>query len=321
MQTNSKGVPKWEPRARLGIYLGRSPSHASNVALVLNPRTGLVSPQFHVVFDDDFTTVPHLRKGTMPPNWAQLVEGSREKVTEEFYDISKTWFDPASDETADEIIHPDTSANEGDPVPPIPSVNEGDTQPPTVTQDSEGATVHTDSQASEGDIDPNDLLMPDMINLETAGHRRSPRIASQPPKKYNFCSIAAKFCALGVLMAATISSPVQVFSHGQACVNSVVHKCNVVNANFDGTYNEIHHMVMAAGGADNESYTFREMLQQDDAASFIEAMKKETNAHESRGHWEVIKRSSIPYGTKTIQAIWSFKRKRFPDGLINKYKA
>mgnify|MGYP000436230487 FL=1 len=28
LQTNSKGVPKWEPRARLGIYVGRSSSHA-----------------------------------------------------------------------------------------------------------------------------------------------------------------------------------------------------------------------------------------------------------------------------------------------------
>ena len=42
LQTNPKGVPKWEPRARLGIYLGRSPAHASRVALVLNPNTGLV---------------------------------------------------------------------------------------------------------------------------------------------------------------------------------------------------------------------------------------------------------------------------------------
>ncbi|KAL7463024.1 hypothetical protein ACHAXS_005996 [Conticribra weissflogii] len=55
-----EGAPKWEPRARLGIYVGRSPNHAGSVALVLNPKTGLVSPQYHVVFDDDFTTVPHL---------------------------------------------------------------------------------------------------------------------------------------------------------------------------------------------------------------------------------------------------------------------
>ena len=63
------GPPKWDPRARLGMYLGHSPSHAGSVALVLNLRTGLVSPQYHVVIDDDFLTVPSLRAGTVPSNW------------------------------------------------------------------------------------------------------------------------------------------------------------------------------------------------------------------------------------------------------------
>ena len=67
LQKNPKGSPKWYPRAVLGIYLGRSPANAGNVALVLNPNTGLVSPQYHVISDDDFTTAPHLRKGTVPP--------------------------------------------------------------------------------------------------------------------------------------------------------------------------------------------------------------------------------------------------------------
>ncbi len=50
-------LPKWESCTLIGIYAGRSPSHASNIALILNPKIGHVSPQFHVVFDDDFTTV------------------------------------------------------------------------------------------------------------------------------------------------------------------------------------------------------------------------------------------------------------------------
>mmetsp|Transcript_5612 Transcript_5612/g.10246 ORF Transcript_5612/g.10246 Transcript_5612/m.10246 type:complete len:106 (+) Transcript_5612:126-443(+) len=75
-QTNSKGIPKWEPRARVRIYLGRLPSHAGNVALVINLKTGLVSPQFHVVFNNDFTMVTHLRKGTIPSNWKALVKNS-----------------------------------------------------------------------------------------------------------------------------------------------------------------------------------------------------------------------------------------------------
>ena len=43
--------------------------------------------------------------------------------------------------------------------------------------------------------------------------------------------------------------------------------------------------------------------------------------HESRDHWKIMNRRNMPTGSKTIMAIWSFKRKRFPDGSLNKHKA
>jgi hypothetical protein len=55
MQRGGKGS-KWEERARVGIHLGNSPVHARNVSLVLNVETGLVSPQFHVKYDDFLET-------------------------------------------------------------------------------------------------------------------------------------------------------------------------------------------------------------------------------------------------------------------------
>ena len=67
--------------------------------------------------------------------------------------------------------------------------------------------------------------------------------------------------------------------------------------------NEFHHMVLAAGKSNNKTYTFHEMLKQDDAADFIKAMQKEADDHASRGHWQIVKRSEIPAGVKTIQAI------------------
>ncbi|MFN9981059.1 MAG: hypothetical protein ACK53Y_14125, partial [bacterium] len=44
----------WIDRTRIGINLGPSPRHASSVALILNLKTGLVSPQFHCQYDDLF---------------------------------------------------------------------------------------------------------------------------------------------------------------------------------------------------------------------------------------------------------------------------
>ena len=48
LQSGLPMLPKWEPRARMGIYVGPSPAHALSVELILNPRTGHVSPQFHM---------------------------------------------------------------------------------------------------------------------------------------------------------------------------------------------------------------------------------------------------------------------------------
>ena len=54
---SGQGSPKWKQRSRLGVYLGPLPSHARSLTLVLNLRTGHVSPQFHLKFDDFFETV------------------------------------------------------------------------------------------------------------------------------------------------------------------------------------------------------------------------------------------------------------------------
>ena len=76
LQSGVGGAPEWEPRSRLGIYVGHSPLHAGSVVLILNPRTGHVSPQFHVVFDDHFTTVPFMEKNEVPPHWASWLRTS-----------------------------------------------------------------------------------------------------------------------------------------------------------------------------------------------------------------------------------------------------
>jgi len=56
---SGKSLPRWSPRARLGLNLGLSPTHARNVYLVLNLTTGCVSPQYHCRFDDFFETTRH----------------------------------------------------------------------------------------------------------------------------------------------------------------------------------------------------------------------------------------------------------------------
>jgi hypothetical protein len=50
-------LPKFKPRSKRGVFLGLSPKHSSTVPLVLNLDTANIGAQFHVVFDDWFTSV------------------------------------------------------------------------------------------------------------------------------------------------------------------------------------------------------------------------------------------------------------------------
>jgi hypothetical protein len=55
------------------MFLGLSQKHASEVPLVLNLGTGSITTQFHVVFDDIFTTVPSIERETEPPeHWVEI---------------------------------------------------------------------------------------------------------------------------------------------------------------------------------------------------------------------------------------------------------
>ena len=86
-----KGPPKWEPRSCIGVYLGHLPFHARSVTLVSNTNTGRLSPQYHVVFGNDFPTVPFMEAGTIPTNWEDIVKCSSESSTTKYVTLADTW--------------------------------------------------------------------------------------------------------------------------------------------------------------------------------------------------------------------------------------
>lgn len=78
---DGRSLPKWAPRSRRGQYLGISPQHSSTVGRILNHRTGAVTPQYHVVYDDMYTTVPNAQDMT-PFNaevWNNLIQFGLER--------------------------------------------------------------------------------------------------------------------------------------------------------------------------------------------------------------------------------------------------
>ena len=69
-----------------------------SLALVITPETGHVTSQFNVVFDDEFSTVPFMREGIIPPNWTDLVQRRSQSGAIENIDLEDTWFTPDLEE-------------------------------------------------------------------------------------------------------------------------------------------------------------------------------------------------------------------------------
>jgi hypothetical protein len=84
---DGKKIPKWSPRARLGLFLDFSDVHSSQVPLVLNVETKKISPQFHVIFDDTFTTVHSLPSNKpIDEQWKEILKFDRDCFAEVDYD-------------------------------------------------------------------------------------------------------------------------------------------------------------------------------------------------------------------------------------------
>ena len=383
------GTPKWEPRSRIGVYLGHSPFHAGSVALVFNPRTGRVSPQYHVVFDDTFSTVPYMDAGTVPPHWEDLLRHSSEKATDEDFDLAQDWMDsterlpgqpnesagsritdpyavvaesaPAGGESSNlataPMVRPPADASPSTIADRIMQATEGGNKRPSlasptdsnaaassilkrrrvnsnddaraVSQNDFGSPVDTDARAGS------QLTMPQRVNLHEAGLRRSPRLKELEGKKKsnekahvtwasNVTKVVTLLSIFSFVSDASITLPSYSISPDASLAEKMVSRFHEVNELYDGTLNAIHTYAFSAITLDmsnNEVFTYTKAMQQPDSNQFIEAMAKEIEDHESRHHWKIVRRSTIPPGHKTIQAIWSFKRKRFPDGTLNKHKA
>ena len=141
-------IPKWNSRARQGIFVGFSTKHSSTVPLIFNPTTQHISPQYHVIFDDAFSSVPSL---TTPAErdeiFANLFHSSREKYIDEM--------DPEASEVqldAEWLDNDHTTSNDG--------VSEGvlDGSPDSLVDgvlegDSDGSIHGVLEGAADGSVD------------------------------------------------------------------------------------------------------------------------------------------------------------------------
>ena len=298
-------LPKWQPRSRMAVYLGNSPDHAVNAPLVLNTRSGLVSPQYHVVFDDSFTTTKSLRTDELPSNWLTLfnnIESYLDPADEAVHVLSADWRDPVATRTlhGKVIEQPNHHAiAPGHPIPESP-----DTTPisalPLETSLPLNLKVHP--KRSRG-----------ALQAPSAPVTRSQRVSTHPyPTRFKQI--------LHANIASLESSELEHspdFSFNYLTVLLASH--DSMNDLGDGTPNESQHFAFAASNEDTLHYGA--MKQDDDRLLFEKDMRREISDLEDSKSFTVIPRDELPENVKPVPSIWSFRRKRAPDWSILKWKA
>ena len=118
--------------------------------------------------------------------------------------------------------------------------------------------------------------------------------------------------------------------------NTLLHTYDdFLELNFDRTQNSFSPLtqVSLSNKVDNEVYNFNEMLKQSDRDQFEDAMYKEVKSMFGNDIWiKVARKSMLRFYKKELKAgknikrqqlimIWTFKRKRHPDGTLDKHKS
>ena len=297
---DQKKIPRWDERIRVDACLGRSKQHAANVALILNLQTGHVSPQHHVVFDDNFETVQSLRDGVEPTRCRWLVEYERECHADNdgsIVDGAKVW----TDSELESIIlfevpkekHQEVK-EQLDPIDPstINFNQEDSSHAPILLQHNSNLSTKDLINSQEDDMlhatNDNDHEQSSRVpkftpvNINTIGLRRSPQIAALKAKDTSLNNV-------GFIQATTLSE-------GETT---------------------------ALEGVDplQETFTCKEAMNSPHEKDFLKAVHEETSTHALKNHWRRCLKDDIPLH-QNLRSAWYFRiKKNRSTREIIKFKA
>ena len=351
--SDGKKIPKWQPRSTRMMYVGFSPKHASSVPLVLNPSTGTITAQFHVVFDDWFATVtatPDQLPNFNSDEWAKMFGDSSyqypldddtlAQLQEETANDDRTTNDAAS--RAD--THRDLPSNVVHPLAPPPPLVSPDfsnqrerisidplssakpeSQLPSNLQSVpeppvERETLVNKEPTSVPDVTPATAAAPaPTISTPPAPVRRSTRTRRAPNRLTP--------TALGQFVAAFDTVP----SHVYSSVYNDNGFPSPLAANLSESFNDWISVedvegnpstiaVYKASNSDPDTLSYDDAMSDVDKDMWRKAALKEILALEEKGTWIEVSINDAPSNETILPGTWVFRRKRTPDGTIKKFK-
>ncbi len=312
------------------MHLGVSPSHSDTVGRILNLRTGAISCQYHMVFDEQFSTVfGQVTDDVIDPQlWDTLLKrGSEENYLDKHDSKDPHVINPARD-LFDSFV--DTSSSST-------SVPEG------VASDSDSESDYSDSDTDSDD---------DETSVESLKHRttRSGRQVRRP-ERYDDALYAATCLHSSPVVLKTKSERYAPFRqeaylaggnvHGKVKAMSLqdqaLHGLDwtlstlLSSAHFDDTKRALLNLLnehessggwdpfaLAAKLQDETSLTWEQAMNSPYRVGYKKAARVEIETLRRMGVWDVVKRQ--PW-MKVLPSTWTFRAKLFPSGLLRKLKA
>jgi hypothetical protein len=334
---DGKKIPKWQPRSCRGMFLGYSKHHATNVGCVLNMKTKSITPQFHVVYDDWFSTIA-ADEPTPPPNWADLIESASEHVLgdpDRAPELHEEWMDAAElvkhqerlkmrsaskraqidlDKARGDLeiqrrVEERKDHTDGNEKPEIQRrVGVRQVQGEGIGGNRLNAEFDLESeipeQASEGAM-PETIMTPVIEESPAVDAQRQMQLVRERRQPERLImkhggkryESSRSFLAQMEKIENLLVDPVSNFVDGLHPLSYVVKKYDEDTPNYQ----------MAMSGTDKEGY--------------LTAMEAEVKALEGQNTWQLIERQKLPKGANVLPSTWVFKRKRYPDGRVRKLKA
>jgi hypothetical protein len=288
-----KTLKAWLSRARVGVNLGISPTHARSVALVLSLNTGLVSPQFHTKHDDLFETV-HRRTGgyRLPKSHWQALSG--------FVKGAQVTLAPLPESPA---VTPDSASEDADP-----PGNDGTSTatPSDNTRDDESlgeATAPADDSNHPQDDDPDPHIVDNASTTASEQHPlgtttrsgRRVRVTQRARESYEQQSKkwVSWFNDMKSETPASEDDIYEIFAHREYDVQD-----------------RASDPIAFSATSDPDTMYWHQAMKGPDKAEFLKAAQEEVKSHVDNKHFVLRKRSDLPKGTKVLDSVWSMKRKR-----------
>jgi hypothetical protein len=315
---------KWKSRSKLGIYLGKSPQHSRNVALVLNRETGHVSPQFHVKHDHCYHTVRDEQQKS-PDLWMikagfvgakELVEAAptkgvrRRKAPND--PSARGWKRPRMAGEATDHQTEGAASSEG-AAAPEGAPAEGATGAPSwyanhrqssssssrSNNDSHGSAIENSEQQNEstganvaeteGSREPDGVEMSQHAPTST----RSGRTVNPPAR---------------LIQALMVMATMVGFKNNGSVIEGEIFCLKALF--LDGKTGNEDPLCVLKATSDPDTMYLHEAMQEPDKEQFKEAMVKEVKDQMDNGNFIVVERSAVPDNELIMPTVWQMKRKR-----------